>query len=119
VLGAVAKAGNIPIDRPALNLMEALASAGGLVDERANRTGVFVFRQGEAAVNPSARPKVFQLDLLQPVSVFVAQQFGVLPSDVIYVTNAPLHEYNKVIAALYRSLAVFSVSRGAAVSSTF
>jgi len=115
VLGAVARAGNVAITKPSLTLLEALASVGGLADERANRTGVFVFRLGDSA----GKPKVFQLDLAQPVSVFVAQQFGIVPADVVYVTNAPLHEYNKVLNAVYRSLSVFSLTRGANVQTSF
>ena len=48
-------------------------------------------------VNPAARSTVFKLDLMQPVSIFVAQEFGIQPKDVIYVTNAPLYEYNKIL----------------------
>ena len=52
---------------------------------------------GDLQNNPSARARVFRLDLDQPVSIFVAQQFGIQPHDVVYVTNAPLYEYNKIL----------------------
>jgi polysaccharide export outer membrane protein len=119
VLGAVAKAGNVEMTKPNLNLLEALGSVGGLTDERANKTGVFVFRLGDLQDNPGARARVFRLDLNQPVSIFVAQQFGMQPHDVIYVTNAPLYEYNKIVSALYKTFSIIGVARGNVVSTSF
>jgi len=118
VLGAVTKAGNVEMTKPNLNLLEALGSVGGLTDERANKTGVFVFRMGDLQNNPGARARVFRLDLNQPVSIFVAQQFGMQAHDVIYVTNAPLYEYNKVVSALYRTFSIIGVARGTVVPAT-
>src|SRR6185503_5326450 len=90
VLGAVSKAGNVELTKANVSLLEALGQVGGLTDERANKTGVFVFRLGDIQNNPGARARVFRLDLGQPVSIFVAQQFGMQARDVVYVTNAPL-----------------------------
>jgi polysaccharide export outer membrane protein len=55
------------------------------------------------------------LDLGQPVSIFVAQQFGMQPRDVVYVTNAPLYEYNKLLTAIYRTMTVVSVGKGTVI----
>jgi len=47
---------------------------GGLSDERANKTGVFVFRLADPQVKTGAPGSiVFKLDLMQPVSILVAQ----------------------------------------------
>ena len=46
VLGAVQKSGNVEMTKPNMTLLEALGQVGGLSDERANKTGVFVFRMG-------------------------------------------------------------------------
>ncbi len=119
ILGAVTKAGNVEMTKPNLNLLEALGSVGGLTDERANKTGVFVFRLGDLQDNPGTRARVFRLDLNQPVSIFVAQQFGMQPHDVIYVTNAPLYEYNKIVSALYKTFSIIGVARGNVVSTSF
>ncbi len=53
-----------------LTLLEALGQVGGLNDVRANKTGVYVFRMGDLETNPTARGRVFRLDLFQPVSIF-------------------------------------------------
>jgi polysaccharide export outer membrane protein len=119
VLGAVNKSGNYELTKPNLTLLEALGAVSGLSDERANKTGVFVFRMGDVQTNPTARGRVFRLDLFQPVSIFVAQQFGIQPHDVVYVTNAPIYEYNKVLTAIYRTFSIVSVVRGAVPTTTF
>jgi len=118
VLGAVTKAGNVELTKPNLTLLEALGAVGGLSDERANKTGVFVFRMGDVQNNPTARGRVFRLDLNQPVSIFVAEQFGVQAQDVVYVTNAPLYEYNKILTAIYRTFSIVGVAKGNVTSST-
>ena len=120
-LGAVSKAGNYEIMRPAgFTLLEALGQVGGLSDERANKTGVFVFRFVDPEVYPRVKSAVFRLDLSQPASIFIAQQFGIQPRDVVYVTNAPLHEYNKILTAVYRTFSVVGVVKGSVTpTSTF
>ena len=118
VLGAVLKSGNVDLTKPNLTLLEALGQVGGLSDERANKTGVFVFRLGDIQNIPGARARVFRLDLGQPVSIFVAQQFGMQARDVVYVTNAPLYEYNKILSAVYRTFSVVGVGTGSVVPAT-
>jgi len=118
VLGAVQKAGNVDMIKPNLTLLEALGQVGGLSDDRANKTGVFVFRLGDIQNNPGTRARVFRLDLLQPVSIFVAQQFGMQPKDVVYVTNAPLYEYNKILTAIYRTFSIVGVAKGSVTPAT-
>ncbi len=120
VLGAVQKAGNHDITRTGLTLMEALGQVGGLTDERANKTGVFIFRMADTGTPQGTRSQVFRLDLNQPQSIFVAQQFGIQPKDVVYVTNAPLYEYNKILTAIYRTFSLVGVIKGSVTpTSTF
>jgi polysaccharide biosynthesis/export protein len=120
VLGAVQKSGNYELPKPNLSLLEALGTVGGLKDERANKTGVYVFRMGDLLNNPTAKARVFRLDLFQPVSIFVAQQFPLQARDVIYVTNAPLYEYDKVLTPIYRTFSIIGVAKGnIPITSTF
>jgi polysaccharide biosynthesis/export protein len=112
VLGAVLRSGNVEMTKHNLTLLEALGQVGGLNDVRANKTGVYVFRMGDLETNPTARGRVFRLDLFQPVSIFVAQQFGLQPRDVIYVTNAPLYEYDKILTSIYRTFSIIGIARG-------
>jgi polysaccharide export outer membrane protein len=114
------KSGNVEMTKANLSLLEALGNVGGLQDERANKTGVYVFRMGDLLDNPTAKARVFRLDLYQPVSIFVAQQFGIQARDVVYVTNAPLYEYDKILSSLYRTLSIIGVANGTVLTtSTF
>lgn len=119
VLGAVQKSGNVQMPKAHISLLEALGNVGGLQDQRANKTGVYVFRMGDLENNPTARARVFRLDLFQPVSIFVAQQFGVQAHDVVYVTNAPLYEYDKVLTSIYRTFSIIGVARGNVLTTAF
>jgi polysaccharide export outer membrane protein len=118
VLGAVMKSGNVEMTKANLSLLEALGNVGGLQDQRANKTGVYVFRMGDLINNPTARARVFRLDLYQPVSIFIAQQFGVQARDVVYVTNAPLYEYDKILSSIYKTFSIIGVARGNVLPTT-
>ena len=118
VLGAVMKAGNYELTKSNLTLLEALGQVSGLRDERANKTGVYVFRMGDLLNNPTAKARVFRLDLQQPVSIFVAQQFGMQARDVVYVSNSPLHEYDKILTPIYRTFSIIGVARGTVIPTT-
>jgi polysaccharide export outer membrane protein len=118
VLGAVMKSGNVEMTKANISLLEALGNVGGLQDQRANKTGVYVFRMGDLVNNPTARARVFRLDLFQPVSIFIAQQFGVQARDVVYVTNAPLYEYDKILSSIYRTFSIIGVARGNVLPTT-
>jgi polysaccharide export outer membrane protein len=111
ILGAVQRAGNLPIIKPDMTLADALGESGGLLDPRADRTGVLVFRPPETVANPGNRGHIFRLDLVEPVSIFVARQFALYPQDVLYVTNAPLYEYDKILSPLYRTLSIINTVR--------
>lgn len=104
ILGAVAKSGNLPIVKQGMTLADALGEASGLFDPVANTTGVYLFRAADGATVANTRNRIFRLDLLQPVAIFVAQQFAVQPRDVIFISNAPLYEYDKFLTPLYRTL---------------
>jgi polysaccharide export outer membrane protein len=118
VLGAVRISGNVPMTKQNITLVEALGQVGGLADERANKTGVFVFRMGDIQASPTARARIFRLDLSDPASMFVAQQFGMQTRDVVYVTNAPLYEYNKVLSSMYLTFAAIGVAKGTIIPAT-
>jgi polysaccharide export outer membrane protein len=53
------------------------------------------------------------------VSIFIAQQFPVLPKDVVYITNAPLYEYDKILTSLYRTFSIVGVARGNVLTTGF
>ena len=92
-----------------MNVLEAMAIAGGLIDERADATGIFVFRYEPEAVIRAilARretvggsgnvPTVYRISLRDPGSYFYARGFLVRDKDVLYIANAPGVEIAKVL----------------------
>jgi polysaccharide export outer membrane protein len=107
VLGAAGQNAQLSFTEEKVNLAEALAKAGGLLDERADPAGVFLFRYEPAAVVDALKapnlatgpegttPVVFRLDLSDAHAYFLAQRFPVEDKDIIYVANAQLNEIRK------------------------
>ena len=89
-------------DLPDLNttLLDALGTVGGLREANANPSGVFVFRMEDG----KAKPTVLRLDMRAPASIFFARQIMVRPDDTIYVTNAAVYEWQKIITPIVQTL---------------
>ncbi|MBX3671195.1 MAG: polysaccharide export protein [Rhodocyclaceae bacterium] len=107
VLGATGKNEEIPFEAQGISLAQALARSGGLNDSRADARGVFVFRFEDAQLVESTAtlaksadgkvPVVYQIDLRDPASLFVTQNFPVQNRDVVYVSNSPAAEFEKFL----------------------
>jgi polysaccharide export outer membrane protein len=50
-----------------------------------------------------AKREVIVLDMSQPQALFLARSFTIQPHDVIYVTNAPLYQFGKVISLVLQT----------------
>lgn len=108
--GATGQNAEIPFDAEGITLSEALAKAGGLVDLRSDAGGVFVLRFEPESVLRLLRPQspllqhgrlipvVYRLDLHDTASLFAAQNFRMNNRDLVYVSNAPLTDVQKVLA---------------------
>lgn len=118
VLGATAKNTEIDFEAGGISLMQALARAGGLNDNRADARGVFIFRQESARIlTPEQRaalpmqlqyasevPVIYRLNLKDPVNYIVAQNFAIKDKDLIYVSNAPGVEFRKFISLIAQGM---------------
>lgn len=110
VLGATGKNEEVLFEAQGISLAQALARSGGLADNRADARGVFIFRfEDEKLVDAGhpltagaggTVPVVYQVDLRDPASFFVTQNFPVQNRDVIYVANSPEAEFNKFMKLL-------------------
>lgn len=119
VLGATGKNEEIPFEAQGVSLAQALARSGGLNDSRADARGVFIFRFEDSKLvdSPGADakaangiiPVVYQVDLRDPASFFITQNFPIQDRDVIYVSNSPAAEFQKFLR-LVISVAVPSVT---------
>lgn len=111
-LGATGKNQEINFEAQGITLAQALARSGGLEDSRSDAQGVFIFRLENAqALNwPSEPvrttadgkvPVVYRVNLRDPNSFFVAQSFMMDNKDLLYVSNAPVTEIQKVLNLVF------------------
>jgi polysaccharide biosynthesis/export protein len=110
VLGATARNEEINFEAQGITLSQAMARAGGLQDQRANPTAVFIFRfekpEMVGEVSPQRTtvdgriPVIYWVDLKNPASFFLAQDFPMRNRDVLYVANAPGAELQKFMNLL-------------------
>ena len=127
-LGAVARSAEIPFEGRGISLAQALARVGGLRDNKANIRGVFIFRlEDPAALSPEARgnvaatgdgrvPVVYRLDLSDARGFFIAQDFMIRDTDVIYISTAPGAELREFLSTV-TSLAFSAIAIGNTISS--
>lgn len=103
-MGAVGAPGlmDLPSNNP--SLLEVLGTAGWLRESIADPSGVFVFRLDPPNSEGQAKATVFRLDLSNPAAVFLARQFLVQPEDAVYVTNAAIYEWQKIISPILQVL---------------
>lgn len=125
-LGATGKNEEINFEAQGITLAQALGRMAGVRDAQADAGGVFIFRfedpgvlaspaaPGNESVKPLPQtpegkvPVVYRVDLKDPRTFLVAQNFPMKNKDVVYVANAPAAELQKFLNILTSSL--FSVS---------
>lgn len=105
VFGATSKVSETAFNTPELSLAEALARIGGPLDERADPNAVFLFRfeDRQAALRlglpmrlgTAPAPVVYELDMMNPTSYFVAQKFAMKDKDLVYIANAKTNKFYK------------------------
>ena len=122
--GALGQIAEIPFQADGITLAQALSKAGGLLDSRSDMRGVFVFRYEPELVarrldpnNPLVErerltPVVYRLDLSDPNSLFLEQRFQIANRDVIYVSNSPSTELQKVFNVVSGAFAPVSAGAG-------
>ena len=102
----------IPFDASGMTLEQAIARAGGLLDYRADATGVFLLRfepaslvaellpERRGTIESAYVPVVYRLNLRDANSYFLARAFQMRDKDILYVANAPLTEVQKVLQVI-------------------
>ena len=52
----------------------------------------------------NGKPTVLRLNMRDPAAVFYARQIAIKPDDTIYVTNAAVYEWQKVISPIVQTM---------------
>ena len=107
--GATEQNAVIPFDAIGITLEQAIARSGGLNDTRADPGGVFVIRferPGDYDQLGLSRPEpepltevpvVYRINFREPNSFFLARRFPMHNKDILFVSNAPTAELQKVM----------------------
>ena len=110
-LGAVTKPGIYTFEAARVTVLEAVASAGGLLDQRADSTGLFVFRfersdtldkmhiDHSRAVRGAGGniPVIYRINMQHAKSYFYAQSFILQNRDSVFVANADTAQLEKLL----------------------
>ena len=119
--GATGRNALVPFDAIGITLDEAIAKAGGLIESQADAQGVFLMRQEPVWVAHELDPTwpippdakavnvIYNINLKDPATFFVARNFPVRHKDIMYVASAPASQ-------LLKAMQVFSTSAGPAVT---
>lgn len=111
VLGAASKSGEVQFEATGISLAQALGRVGGLQDQRADPKGVFLFRWEDARdllkVVPSATrsaegkvPVIYRINMKDPATYFLAQNFPIEDKDIIYVSNSSLADFQRFVSII-------------------
>lgn len=108
-LGAVNKSSTVQFPTREVSVIRALGTVGGLSDNTADPTGVFLFREEPEEIAKRLLPGqqvqgpqriAYIIDLTQPAGLFLARDFMMRDSDTIYVTTAPFVRWLKILQAI-------------------
>ncbi len=124
VFGAALRPSEIPLQQASVNLAQTLARAGGLSDDKADPSAVFVFRFENAEAlgalaDAAARmpngtvPIIYQVDLSEPQGFFIAKGMEMRDGDMLYVSNTRSVNAAKVGALIRQFTGVAFDLRGA------
>ena len=123
-LGATGTQTLVPFEAQVISAIEAIAIVGGLNPVLADPTGVFVLRNEPEEIAQQVLGRndligtqrmIYVLDLTAPTGMFEARDFVIRDEDTVYVTSAPITQFNNAIGALTGTLGSV-VAAGDAVS---
>jgi polysaccharide export outer membrane protein len=107
--GATGQQGQFNFDQDRLSLGEAVAKAGGLIDQQADPRTVFIYRVEPTEIlaemgvdvsrwgNTRQIPVIYWANFGDPAGYFLATQMPMQNKDVIYISNAVTVDFNKFL----------------------
>lgn len=115
--GATGQNAVVPFDAIGITLDQAIARTGGLNDIRADPAGVFIIRYEQSSdydqlglrrpdaaapstAAPAQVPVIYRVNMRDPNGFFLARRFPIRNKDILFVSNAPLTEVQKVMSML-------------------
>lgn len=111
-LGAQSSEKLVNFEKDSVSALEAVSIAGGLSPNRADAKGLLVLRSfpkyatQRRSYTPEFSRVVFVFDLTSGDGLFSAQEFQILPGDVVYASESPLVRWNTPLQLLNRLLSI-------------
>jgi polysaccharide biosynthesis/export protein len=111
-LGASGESGRFNFDAETITLTDAIGRAGGLLDERADPSQVYLYRlEARANVermgidvtrweNAKVIPVIYMINLREPSGFFTASKIGMRNRDIVFVGNAPAVDLVKALQVI-------------------
>lgn len=111
-VGATGRQAVVPFDAGGITLEEAVGKAGGLIDERADPSSVFILRYEPVTLLkqiPKVQPHLlgasvvavaYHINLKEASALFRARRFAMRDKDILYVSHAPMNEVEKALRVL-------------------
>ncbi|GLK83926.1 polysaccharide biosynthesis/export family protein [Ancylobacter defluvii] len=127
--GAATRNAQVPFDAVGISLAEALAKAGGLIDNRADPQGVYLMRFETEKIARVLKPDyagptyngyvrvIYKLDMREANGILLARDFLIRNKDAIYISNAPISDLNKVLSIF--SVVASPVSQATSIANGF
>jgi polysaccharide export outer membrane protein len=117
----------IPFDVEALTLSQALGKAGGLADQQSDPAEVYVYRYEDRSFLEKLGvdtkrfifervPTIYRVNLRDPSGLLLASGFQMRSKDVLYVANAKVVDYYKLLTLINNTTATVSTTAGAVTS---
>ncbi|MFW2446054.1 MAG: polysaccharide biosynthesis/export family protein [Qipengyuania pacifica] len=97
VLGASGRVQQIPFVRERMNVIEAIAAAGGPNGNSGDPKAVFLFRYNGP---DQTQPTVYHFNLMRTPTFFLAQRFALRDDDILYFGNAASNQPRKLIQTI-------------------
>lgn len=108
VLGEVNRPQGILMSRTGTSLAEALASANGINENRADGRGIYVLRNTGVSRDEDGMPvynaTIYHLNAASAVGFMLADKFTLSPRDIVYVSPAPITRWNRFLSQLLPSI---------------
>ncbi len=111
ILGAATQNATTAFAEPNFSVADALGAAGGLLNRRADKEGVFLYREASKqliedlgvntmALQTETAPTIFQFDLSEPTTLFAMGKFQIEEGDILYISDSQTEEVNAAVGAL-------------------
>ena len=108
VLGEVNRPQSLNMSRNGTSLAEALATANGINENRADGRGVYVLRNAGITKDADGllvyQATIYHLNAASAVAFMLADKFPLEARDVVYVSPAPITRWNRFLSQLLPSL---------------